>query len=196
MKYFQASRIPRCCDWPRRHSRAPTGVNRRKQGDTMKKGGQKLEVTQGNCDMNRNSSFQPQIEGEGEIAIHRLLRRDEFALLMALREETRQPPALGFIRVDRKGDIIPPAGMRDVISAAAERALVPEVIKVEHQRGVRADGRVEAFRRLPGAVPDTGDIFAVGSRGMQRHAAPIASDGKTAVNQPAGPDLEAFHRTV
>ena len=61
-----------------------------------------------------------------------------------LREEARQPAALGLVGVDREGLVVAPAGMRDVVAAAAQRAVHPGVDQVEDQRRVHADRRVQA----------------------------------------------------
>ena len=75
-------------------------------------------------------------------------------------EEARQAPALGLVGVDREGVVVAPARMRDVVLAAAERALHPGVDQVEGQRRVHADRRVQRRRRAPGAVAHAGDELA------------------------------------
>jgi hypothetical protein len=49
--------------------------------------------------------------------------------------------------------------MRDVIGATAEAASVPGVVKVEGERRVDANSRVQAFGRLPRTVTHSGDGF-------------------------------------
>ena len=66
--------------------------------------------------------------------------------------------------------------MRDVIGAAAEGAVVPGVDQIEDERRVDRDRRVQAVRRLPRAVADAGDEFALRAGRMQRDAAAIAGD--------------------
>ena len=66
-----------------------------------------------------------------------------------------------------------PARMRDMIGAAAEAAIVPCIHHVKHQRRMSADGRLQAFGRLPRAITDAGDKFAVRAGGMQ-----AARDGR------------------
>ena len=79
-------------------------------------------------------------------------------------EEAREPPALRFVGVDRERLEAAAAGMRDVVGAAAERAPVPGVDEIEHQRRVNGDRRVQAARRLPRAIAHAGDELAVRAR--------------------------------
>src|SRR5271157_4210778 len=82
---------------------------------------------------------------------------------MAIREEPRMAPALGFVGVDRKGIVRPPAGMNHMIRATADRSLQPGVPDVEDQGRVDWNGRVQARGGLPGAVADSRDVLAAGS---------------------------------
>ena len=59
-----------------------------------------------------------------------------------------------------------------------------------------ADGRLQAGRRLPGAVTDSGHEFAGGAGGMQRHAAAIARDDVAGIGEAAHFDLDALERAV
>ena len=77
--------------------------------------------------------------------------------------------------------------MRDVISAAAERTLVPGVVKIEAQRRVRRDGRLQTYRRLPRAIAHARDTFAVRAGRMQRHAMAVAGDGETVARRVRAP---------
>ena len=86
--------------------------------------------------------------------------------------------------------------MRDVIGAAAQAAFVPSVVEVEHQRRVDADGGLEAIRRLPRAIADASDGFAIGPGRMQRNAAAIHRKGKPISDETARLHLQAFERAV
>src|SRR6185503_2811926 len=112
-------------------------------------------------------SAESHVEREGEVLIHLLRRRGELALRRAMGEKAGETAAFGFVAVVRESLMAQTPGMRDVILAAAERAFVPGVVEVEHERGVDADGRLEAVRRLPRAVADAGHAFAVRAGGME-----------------------------
>src|SRR5260370_7097293 len=94
-----------------------------------------------------------QIQREWKVAIHRRRWNLHFARRMDVAEKTRETAALGFVAVHGKRVIAAPAGMRDVIRAAAERTLIPGVVKIEPQRRVGADGRFQTHSRLPGPIP-------------------------------------------
>ena len=134
--------------------------------------------------MGFGSSHIPQIQRERKVAVRNFRRRRELALLMAVPEKSRQTTALGFVTVHREGFRIPAAGMRDVIGATAERTFVPRVVKIEPQRGVDADGRLQTIRRLPRAIAHARDAFAVHAGRMQRHAMAVASDGEAVADRP------------
>ena len=75
---------------------------------------------------------------------------------MAVILEPRQPPRLRLIGIDRKSLVVAATWMGDMIDAAAERAAVPEVEKVERQRRMRRlssdagpDGGFQALKRTP-----------------------------------------------
>ena len=156
----------------------------------------------GAVESKRESAFLPvssdiaQIERERKIAVGNFRRRRELALLMAVPEKPREPARLGFVAVHRKFVVAAAAGMRDVISAAAERALVPSVVKIEPQRRVNADGRLQTDRRLPRAVTHAGDAFAVRAGRMQRHAMAVAGDGEAVADEAARFYLQAFERAI
>ena len=95
---------------------------------------------------------------------------------MADREESRQPPALRLVGIDREVLVAAAAGMRDVIDAAADRPLVPGVDDVEDERRVHRNRRVQAARRLPGPIADAGDELAARARRMQRHSPAVARE--------------------
>ena len=68
---------------------------------------------------------------------------------MAMVLKARQPASFGFIRIHRKGLIIPAARMGNVIDATAERTRIPRVDQIEGQRHMDRDGRMQAGGRLP-----------------------------------------------
>ena len=70
---------------------------------------------------------------------------------MSVRLEPRQPARFRFVAVDREGVVAPPARMRDVIDAAADRPPAPGVEDVEGQRRVAPAGPDAATR--PAARP-------------------------------------------
>src|SRR6266566_771701 len=86
--------------------------------------------------------------------------------------------------------------MRHVIGAASEAASVPGVQDVEHQRRMDANGRMQASRRLPGAKPDAGDVFAVGAGRVQWNNDAADTDGVARAGQPPHLDLNALQRRV
>src|SRR5580765_1995595 len=86
--------------------------------------------------------------------------------------------------------------MRNVISATAEAALIPNVVEIEPQRRVRADRRLQTIWRLPRAIAHARDAFAVRAGGMQRHAMAVARDGEAVADESARLDLQAFERAV
>ena len=58
-------------------------------------------------------------------------------------EEPREAPAFRLVGVDRKRLEAAAAGMRDVVDAAADRALVPRVHEIEHERRVHRNRRMQ-----------------------------------------------------
>src|SRR5579884_4510141 len=110
--------------------------------------------------------------------MHRSRRVPEF-------EEAPQPPAFGFVSVHRQFRVIHTARMRDMILAAADGALVPSVHKIECERRVNADVRMQTFRRLPGAKTDSRDVLALRAGRMQRHCPAIAGELMARASHPA-----------
>ncbi len=110
--------------------------------------------------------------------------------------EPREPAALRFVRVDRKGLEAAPARMGDVIGAAAKRALVPRVDEIEDQRGVHRDGGVQAARRLPCAVADAGHELAGRARRVQRNRAAVAGEEVPRFRHSGNLDLQPLDRRV
>src|SRR5450755_470008 len=76
----------------------------------------------------------PQVEGQGKFKGAFLARRVDLAGGVAMILKPGQPPRFGFIGIDRLGVITAPAGVRDMIDAAAQRPAVPGIDQVERQR--------------------------------------------------------------
>ena len=110
--------------------------------------------------------------------------------------ESRNPPAFGGGRIDRTIVGRAPAGVDDVIGAAGDRTLVPAVVEVEMQRAVNADRRVQARRRLPGAIADAANLLARGAGRLERQLHAVAADEVAASVMPRKPNLEALQRRV
>jgi hypothetical protein len=53
---------------------------------------------------------------------------------VADREESREAPALRFVRVHWEGFEMAATGMRDMIHAAAKRSLIPRIDDIEYER--------------------------------------------------------------
>ena len=62
---------------------------------------------------------------------------------------------------------MPAAGMRDVIDAAANATPIPDIDEVYNERRVDSNGRMQAARRLPGAIAEASDILALHPGCMQ-----------------------------
>src|SRR5437867_2608765 len=100
----------------------------------------------------------------------------DWAGRMAVRPEARDPPRLGFVRVDRKRVVVATARMHNVVRTAAERALRPRVDEIEGERRLHADRRVQRGRRTPRAKPQAGDELARNAGGRERQRATVAGD--------------------
>src|SRR5205809_2501367 len=111
--------------------------------------------------LNVSCSHRAQIQRERKVAIHSLRWRCELLLRRAMRGESREPATLGFVGIDGEGGIAASTRVRDMILAAAQRAGVPGVVEVKNQRGVDADGGLKTVGRLPGAITNAGNAFAV-----------------------------------
>src|SRR5262245_43446050 len=83
-----------------------------------------------------------------------------------------------------------------MIGAAAQAALIPCVVKIKGKRRVNANRGLEALRRLPRSVSNSGNAFAVRASWMQRHTMTVNGYGKALANQTARFDLEPFERTI
>ena len=92
---------------------------------------------------------------------------------MAVGPEPREPPRFGFVRVDGKRVVVAAAGMRDVIRAAADRALRPAIDEIEVQRRLHADRRMQRGRGTPRTKAHAGDELAGNAGRRQRHTRPL-----------------------
>src|SRR5438046_7779536 len=88
-----------------------------------------------------------QIEGKGALSI-RLGRRDVHRTgCVADLEEASQTAAFGLVGVHGQSVVVATAWMRDVIGTTSDGAPVPTIHDVEDERRVRANGRLQTFRR-------------------------------------------------
>ena len=83
-----------------------------------------------------------------------------------------------------------------MVGTAAQRAMVPGIDDIEHQRLVDADRRMQTIGRLPSPVADAGDVLTHRAGRVQRHAAAVAGDDVAAVGHSRDFDLQPLDRTV
>jgi len=107
-------------------------------------------------------------------------------------EEACHAAAFGFKGVDGECLKTAAAGVGDMIGASGDGALIPGIDDVENQRRVNADGRMQAVRRLPGAVTEAGDEFAVAAGGVEGNGDTIDGDCVTGVDEALNFDLKAL----
>lgn len=105
---------------------------------------------------------------------HRLWRNA--ADRMAEFEEPRRPPAFRFERVDRIESRIQSPRMIDVVPAAPQRTPVDAVDDVKHQRRVDRNRRMQAARRLPRPIPQTGHELPLLLGGLPGEFDPVHDD--------------------
>ena len=137
-----------------------------------------------------------EVEGEGELFEGGDGGGVDLALGVAVGEEAVEAAGLGFVGVDGEGVVAAAAGVDDVVAATADGAFVPAVDDVDGEGGVDADGGVQAVGWLPGAVADTGDVFADGAGGMKGDGAAVAGDGVAVADEALGFDLQALEGGV
>ncbi len=118
------------------------------------------------------------------------------ALCVADHLKAREPAAFRLVGVDRKRLEAAAAWVRDVIGAAAERALVPRVDEVEHERRVDADRRMEAAWRLPRAIADARHELARRAGRLQRNRAAVAGEEMARFGHAGDLDLQPFDRRI
>src|SRR5882724_4951536 len=140
---------------------------------------------------NSRSHF-AQIQCEWEFRIFDWRRDFKLSLRVAVTKKSGEPPRFGFVTVHGKRVVTASARMRDVISAAAERAFVPSVVKIKAQRRVRRNRRLQTDGRLPCAITHARDALAVRVGRMQRHAMAVTSNRKTIARKSARFNLQTF----
>src|SRR6478735_5458035 len=111
-------------------------------------------------------------------------------------EEARQAPRFRFIGIDREGHIIPAAGMRHMVTRAAQRTAHPAVHEVESQRCMHADGGMQCRGQRPGPIAHASHIPAHRAGGMQWHAHAIAGQDMAFVHHAAHLHLQALQRGI
>src|SRR5260370_8311323 len=99
-------------------------------------------------------------------------------------EKARQTAALRLERIDRKSFVTQTARVSDVILTAALGAIHPRVEKIEGQRRMHTDARVQCGRRLPCPVAHRADELAHLPGGLQRHLTAVAGDRKPIRREP------------
>src|SRR5437660_1105894 len=81
-----------------------------------------------------------------------------------------------FVRIHRESVVVAPAGMGDMIDAAAERAPGPGVDNVECQRRVDRNRRMQTRGGFPRFEANAADAFACRAGRAHRHAPSVAGD--------------------
>src|SRR5262249_32676444 len=94
---------------------------------------------------------------------------------MAVILEPRQPPRLRFVGIDRKSLVTTATWVGHMIGTAAQRTAIPQVQKVECQRRMWRDRRMQSGRRLPRFETDTGDGLAKRAGRVHGKLAAVAS---------------------
>ena len=94
--------------------------------------------------LNKTDSFRstPQVQCTREVGVSLRNWRHHGSRRVAIRPEPGETPCFGFVGIDRERIGIAPAGVLDMISTAANGALVPGIHDVKHQRGVDRNGRM------------------------------------------------------
>src|SRR5258706_9701220 len=98
-------------------------------------------------------SFVTQIQSEWELRRYFWRRNRDFSSRMFCRGKSCETATFRFVAVYRKGGIIQPSGVSDVVSAAFQTALVPGIDDFESEWGVYRNSWVETARRLPCTKP-------------------------------------------
>src|SRR5260370_23615867 len=111
-------------------------------------------------------------------------------------EKARQTAALRLERIDRKSFVTQTARVSDVILTAALGAIHPRVEKIEGQRRMHTDARVQCGRRLPCPVAHRADELAHLPGGLQRHRTAVAGDQIPIRREARHFDLQPLHRGI
>src|SRR5687768_12513451 len=88
-----------------------------------------------------------------------------------------------FLGVDRESLIIEPSGVRDMIGAAADRAIAPGVDHVEYERRVHGQGGMQPRGRGPSLKTNAGDKFSASPSRRERHKTAVTGDAITRVGE-------------
>src|SRR4029079_3557483 len=118
----------------------------------------------------------PQVEGKRELPARFERRRKLLARRVAELVEARHPAPLRFQAIAWKRLVGEPPGVRHMVRASGDRAVVPAIEEIEDQRRVYPNGGVERRGRLPGAVANTSDQLTVGPGGVERHSPTVDRD--------------------
>ena len=102
---------------------------------------------------------------------------------MTLAKKAREAAAFSFESVYGESGVTAPAWVSGVIGAPANAALIPSVDDVENKRSMDADRWVQTTWGLPGTITDAGDIFAIGSGGVQRNRHTAHGKNMTGIDQ-------------
>ena len=101
-----------------------------------------------------------QIECGRRCRIRRLIGELHLARRVAVRPESSVAARFGFVGVYRKGVVVAATGMRDVVSATAQRTRGPCIDEIENERRLHTDRRMQRRRWIPRTKAHAGDIFA------------------------------------
>ena len=106
--------------------------------------------------------------------------------------------AAGFrlVGIDRKGLVVAPARVRDIVDATAQGSPAPAIDNVEGERRMDVDRRMQRRRQVPGLVAHAGDEFALPAGRAERHAASVAGDDVAAFVQSLHLDLQTLDRGI
>src|ERR1700691_2237490 len=138
----------------------------------------------------------PQVESQGEFHCAILWRRVDPARRVAVILKPGEPARLGLVGIDGFGVIGAPAGMGDMVDAAAQRAVVPTVDQIERQRRMDGNGRVQAGCRLPRLEADGRDCLTRAAGWRHRHPPAVAGDDVAALDEAFRLDLQSFDRGI
>ena len=108
--------------------------------------------------------------------------------------KARQTAAFGLEGIYRITLEITPSRVGDVVLAAAQRTLHPGIDQIENERRVYANRRMQARRRLPGAIAHATDEFADRAGLLQRYGMTVAGQHVTVTGHAGRFDLQPFDR--
>jgi hypothetical protein len=139
------------------------------------------------------SSFSTKIQGVGKIPADFLFRdMIQTPRGMPDAEKPGNPPAFGFIGINRKDLVTPAARMGDMIGASADGPFAPYIDNVKDQWRMDANGRMQTGRWLPCPVSDPGNELSSGSGGMHGQGLAVAEDHVSGIGHVSDPHLHFF----